>query len=315
MSHLTKGLSNDFILESSDGCYSLEKIKLLLNSSKLRIVIFRISHLSSLLNEYRSLIDLIKEKDKILFVISLSDTGGYLNDNESKSALEEYPVAFGEDITVGAACGKCASLLGRGLSNAEIIPLLSQNMRGELTLFKPKTLFRTTNFNFIDELVEYVSQRTGEDMEFTKKGIVNLLEHEIVDTKCWNILGDLRRKVETAYKNNSYNRSSVLHFLCRVGDLERVQRLIELQVDFDVLDINGMSPAFVALQAKHVEVTRALFLANFKPKAPVKYIMKLYEEALKKDQVKVFEVLFHFGFDDFNKYLTFDGKTFAHLVA
>lgn len=60
--------------------------------------------------------------EKIVFLISLADTGGYQSDENSKLKLQEMGcIAFGEDITVGAAYGKCASLLGRvaGLLNLE----------------------------------------------------------------------------------------------------------------------------------------------------------------------------------------------------
>jgi len=101
------------VLASSDGSYNSERMAQLIKSPKVKIVIFRIAYLSSLLTEFKEILDLVKEQEKVLFVISRADSGAYESDEESKAALAIYPVAFGEDITVGAACGKCASLLGR----------------------------------------------------------------------------------------------------------------------------------------------------------------------------------------------------------
>lgn len=105
---------------NADASYSQEKIDVILRSSKVRIIIFRISHISNLLYEFRGLIDRVKELgslrsklDKILFIISRADTGSYLNDDELKATLNGYPIGYGEDITIGAAYGKCSSLLGR----------------------------------------------------------------------------------------------------------------------------------------------------------------------------------------------------------
>ena len=39
----------------------------------------------------------------------------------------------------------------------------------------------------------------------------------------------------------------------------------------------------------------------------------VYDRAIKVDDVQKFEMLYYLGFEDLNKYLTFDGKNFGHL--
>lgn len=61
---LTQPLSNQHVLVAADGTYSFKRVELLVRSEKVRVVIFRIGHLSSLLSEYKSLLDLVKQESR-----------------------------------------------------------------------------------------------------------------------------------------------------------------------------------------------------------------------------------------------------------
>ena len=108
------------VLLSADGSFNHLKVEQLLKSDKVRVVTFRISSLASLISDYKCILEMVKKDgsstlkpDKVLFLVSRADRGSYHSDEESKKILQDYPVAFGEDITIGAANGKVASLLGR----------------------------------------------------------------------------------------------------------------------------------------------------------------------------------------------------------
>lgn len=136
---------------------------------------------------------------------------------------------------------------------------------------------RVPKFNFIDELLQYVSRRTGEDMDFTKKGLLSLLEHEICSNKCTHLMNRLIQ-LENAFGNNSHTKCSVLHYLCYIGDLETVRGLIKLNANFNILNAEEMNPAFLAVMQDHMNVSQELYIHGFRPEGPKKYIMKLYEE-------------------------------------
>ena len=57
-------LSNQHVLVAADGSYSFKKIELLVRSTRVRVVIFRIGHLASLLVEYKSLLELVKRESR-----------------------------------------------------------------------------------------------------------------------------------------------------------------------------------------------------------------------------------------------------------
>lgn len=157
--------------------------------------------------------------------------------------------------------------------------LLSENLRGELTGSKPQTQLKLHNFNFVDELVNYASIRTGEDLEFTKKGIMSMLEHEICSNLCVNLIDKLA-KLRNAFKSNSHSKHSILHFLCSKGESEVIRTLLALRppVDFNVLDLDGISPAFAALAAGHTDIVKMLFMQDFRPLGPKEEVVRFFHE-------------------------------------
>lgn len=144
-------------------------------------------------------------------------------------------------------------------------------------MLNSKTQFRVPKFNFIDELLEYASRRTGEDMEFTKKGILSLLEHEICTNKCNHLMTKLAH-MDNTFKISSHTKNSVLHYLCHIGDMETVRELLKRKVSFNILNYEGMNPSFIAILQDHMDVAQELSIHGFRPVGPKKYIIKLYEE-------------------------------------
>lgn len=209
--------------------------------------------------------------------------------------------------------------------------LLSQSLKGELTTQKPKTLQRVPKLNFIDELMDFLSIRTGDDLDFTKKSIMNLLEHEFCKNECSSLISKVQQnRIELPFKNNSNSRHSTLHYLCQVGDIASVKLLLDQGVDFNILDYDGCSPSFYALskaittdnsssdsESASEETFSHLFsllqTQNFPPRSPAKYILPLYLLTIKRDSVKDFELLYRAGLTDFEEYKTYDGMGVAHL--
>ena len=162
-----------------------------------------------------------------------------------------------------------------------MIKFLSTSIRGELTTSKPKAQYRVAKFNFVDELINYVSQRSGEEMEFTKKGILNLLESEICVVKCKNLMEKVA-KLSNSFKLNSHSKHSFLHFLCRNNETDIIKLLFDLEtpIDFNILDLENQNPPFIALKNGHIELTEYLFMKNFKPLGPKHQIMNVYHKYL-----------------------------------
>lgn len=152
-------------------------------------------------------------------------------------------------------------------------------MRGELIEQRPQTQFRLPKFNFVDELLQYVSARTGEELEFAKKSILHLLEHEICSNHCTHLIDKLI-KATNAFKNNSLTKHSILHSLCVQGETDVIRMLLKLKptVDFNLLDRDGISPAFYAMISGHTDIAQLLISHQFKPVGPKEAVVRLYQE-------------------------------------
>lgn len=122
-----------------------------------------------------------------------------------------------------------------------------------------------------------MSRRSGEELEFAKKGILYLLETEICNLQATKLLQNLS-KVEGAFKLNSQTKHSVLHLLCARGEVEVVTKLLNTEIDFNIKDIDGVNPAFLALKNGHLDLCKKLASKNFKPAAPVKLVMSLFDK-------------------------------------
>ena len=124
-----------------------------------------------------------------------------------------------------------------------------------------------------------MSARTGEELEFAKKGILHLLEHEICSNLCTHLIDKLAH-TSNAFKNNSHSKRSILHFICLQGDTEVVRALLKLRpsLDFSIQDRDGISPAFYALVKGHTEVLKLLVSQGFKPIGPKETVLQLYHE-------------------------------------
>ncbi len=127
--------------------------------------------------------------------------------------------------------------------------------------------------------MQFVSTRTGEGLDFTKKGILYLLEHEICANICTNLIEKLAN-LTNAFKSNSLSKHSILHYMSYLGEIEVIRFLLKVKpsVDFGVLDGDGISPAFMALVNGHTDIVQLLVTHGFKPVGPKQVVVRLFHE-------------------------------------
>ena len=119
----------------------------------------------------------------------------------------------------------------------------------------------------------------------------------------------------------SHGSHSMVHFFAKLGNFEQIKAIheneqIRRKEDslFMTLDPTGRNATYVALVENHSEIVRFLVLKGYQAIGPKQEILKMYFNALAKDNVKAFKNLYFNGLSKLEEYTTYEGNTLLHLV-
>ncbi|KAF7251834.1 60 kDa lysophospholipase [Varanus komodoensis] len=172
--------------------------------------------------------------------------------------LRDAGVIPGADMTPEAALAKLSYVLSKpGLTMNEKRKMLSENLRGEMTVVPIKTQTTLQNSKFIQEIAKYLCISSKEELSAVRDALIPPLACVAAKNGDLDTLKALQN-MGGNLSSGDYDGRTPLHIACCEGNLEMVRHLLQSGATVYAKDRLGATPLMNAVKFRHHDIIRLL---------------------------------------------------------
>ncbi|EGR32836.1 hypothetical protein IMG5_069500 [Ichthyophthirius multifiliis] len=298
--------------------FSYESLRKLIDYPNIKGIIFLgygQSHLPIYDQEFIEIIEKAYQNDISLVVISQS----LINQGNAKdlNTYKNLKIAYGSDMTLEAALAKLYYLIVKGYNKEEILEIIHQNIRGEITVDFNNQKFEKSTGNIFREITSTFQNKICTKQQWQgaiKDYIVPIVLCYMVQMGYIHYLQEMKNQ-NTDFNFTNYDQRAALHLAVREQQIQAVQFLLSENVDVNVVDDFGISPLYQAILTRNKKIIFMLqkhganLIANYEDINNI-----LFQSALQGD-LEIIKILYHTGLKNLNQYKNIDQRNIGHIAA
>ncbi|EAR86550.2 L-asparaginase (macronuclear) [Tetrahymena thermophila SB210] len=252
-----------------------------------------------------------------VYIVAVSQSIKSYTSQFNSEQQTQLNIIYGGNMTTEATLAKLSYLITKGISYKEIMYLMNQNIRGELTPHSNDQKFEVRQENLIEAITEKFNNRVNyrqSQVDLIKSYIVPNVACYMAQFGFMHYLEEMKVQ-KTNFKFCDYDRRTALHVAVRESREQVCKFLIDEQVDVNFVDYFGRSPLYEAILTKNKKIVYMLIQNGGQIIAEKDEITNLLLDSAMTGDLDTIKLIYHSGLKNFNDYTNIDQRNIGHVAA